>query len=74
MTRHDKIVLDLLIIISVLLFVLTVIIGVLYIFNIYIHNDEKEMFVFFVVSFLTFLSLCFMSISYAFVLSSDNNS
>lgn len=68
MTRREKYVLKSLTLCSVLMFTLTLIVTVLYNFNIYIHNDKKEMIVLVISLFSFFILLSFLCIMYAFIL------
>nr|DAF21652.1 MAG TPA: FAM70 protein [Caudoviricetes sp.] len=68
MTRREKYVLKSFTLCSVLMFTLTLIVTVLYNFNIYIHNDKKEMLVLIISLFSFFILLSFLCMIYAFIL------
>ena len=68
MTIREKHILKSLTLCSVLMFTLTLIVTVLYNYNIYIHNDKKEMIVLVISLFSFFILLSFLCIMYAFIL------
>ena len=59
MTRREKHILKSLTLCSVLMFTLTLIVTVLYNYNIYIHNDKKEMIVLVISLFFIFYIIKF---------------